>query len=240
MTPSWLASAAIVALASFSLGLAGFGNGLIAMALLPFVMAPATAVVLMTIHTVLITAGLCIHLREHVRPASIAHLLAGTIVGVPLGVWVLTAVPAGWLRRIIGLVLLAVVLIEYRGLYPRHLPERRWALGAGFVSGALGAGMATPGPPVILWAAAQTWRPEVIRANLQAFFFLNQIVILAGYWWAGLLTAEVLRLVIFLTPPAIVGVAAGAALSRRIDQRRFRQTVFGLLLVSALLLLFIQ
>jgi uncharacterized membrane protein YfcA len=232
-----MAAAGILALASFAIGLTGFGIGLISMAMLPFVMAPATAVLVVTIYTVVFTLGMLASLWRDVRPGSLLPLLAGTVIGMPAGVWLLISVPPGFLKRIIGLVLLVVVVVEWRGLYPRALPGRGWAVGAGILSGALGAGMATPGPPVILYAAAQRWEPRTIRANLQAFFFVNQVVILAGYWWAGLLTSEVARAAFTFAAPAAAGVVAGAACFRRIDERSFRRAVFALLLVSGLVLL---
>jgi hypothetical protein len=237
LTLTWLAAAGILALASFAIGLVGFGNGLISIALLPFVMAPTTALVIVTIYTVVFTLGMLASLWREVRPGSVLILLAGTALGMPVGVWLLISVSPELLKRIIGLVLLAIIVVEWRGLYPRALPGRGWALGAGVLAGALGAGMGTPGPPVILYAAAQRWEPRTIRATLQAFFFVNQLVILAGYWWAGLLTAEVARATLTFAAPAAIGVVAGVACFRRIDEGSFRRVVFALLLVSGVLLL---
>jgi uncharacterized membrane protein YfcA len=90
---------------------------------------------------------------------------------------------------------------------------------------------------VILYAAAQEWNPRTVKANLLAFFVINQAVILAGYWWADLFGADVLRLALWLALPALVGVAAGVAVFNRIDARRFRQVVFAVLFVSGVVLL---
>jgi hypothetical protein len=45
---AWVAGAGILALASFVFGLAGFGLGLVALSLLPFLMPPTTAVPLIS------------------------------------------------------------------------------------------------------------------------------------------------------------------------------------------------
>ena len=52
VTTEWVAAALVIALANFVLGLVGFGNGLVAMALLPFLMSPVTAIAVLTIYTV--------------------------------------------------------------------------------------------------------------------------------------------------------------------------------------------
>ncbi|MBI4638614.1 MAG: sulfite exporter TauE/SafE family protein [Candidatus Rokubacteria bacterium] len=237
MSLAWVAGALIIAAASFVMGLAGFGIALVALAFLPFLMEPATAVVLMTVYAIVFALAVFIPLRRDVTLPGVTDLLIGTLAGTPLGVWALATLPAGTLRRLIGLVLVGVVVLEWRGLYPARLSGRRWGLGAGLLAGVLGGAVGTPGPPVILYATTQGWGPRTMKANLQAFFVVNQAVILAGYWWAGLLTAEVGRLAAGFAVPAILGVAAGVRLFDRVDHVRFRQIVFALLGLSGLVLL---
>jgi uncharacterized protein len=230
-------AAVVIAAAFFVLGLAGFGNGLVALAFLPLVMSPVTAIVLLTVYTVLATIVIFVPLRRDFDPTGMPSLLLGSVLGTPLGVWVLATLPASTLTRLIGLVLLAVVMLEWLGVYPERLTGAGWALGAGVASGALGAAVGTPGPPVILYMASQGWSPRTIKANLQAFFLVNQTVITIGYWWAGLLTAEVWRYAALFLLPAAVGLLAGIALFARVDQVRFRRIVFLILFASGVMLL---
>jgi len=232
----WALGAAVIAGAFFVLGLAGFGNGLVALAFLPLVMSPADAIVLLTVYTVLATIVIFVPLRADFDPGGMPALLLGSVLGTPLGVWVLAALPASALTRLIGLVLLAVVALEWLGVYPARLPGRRWALGAGVAAGVLGAGVGTPGPPVVLFATSQGWSPRTIKANLQAFFLVNQVVIVIGYWWAGLLTAAVWRYAAAFLAPATLGLLVGMALFARVDHTRFRRIVFAILFASGLLL----
>ncbi len=250
----WVAGACVVAAASLVQGLAGFGIGLVALAFLPFFMSPETAIVLMTVYTVVFSTAMFVPLRgdfswgaptaPDARRApgnpwrsSIMGLLIGSVVGTPFGVWVLATLPASVLSRMIGAVLVVVVVLEWLRVYPERLHGRAWALGAGLVAGVIGAAVGTPGPPVVLYMASQGWSPRTIKANLQAFFVVNQVVILVGYWWAGLLTAEVGRFAVLFAVPAVVGLAAGIALFDRVDPVRFRKIVFALLFVSGLALL---
>lgn len=236
MSLDWVLGAVVIAGAFFVLGLAGFGNGLVALAFLPLVMSPVAAIVLLTVYTVLATIVIFVPLRADFHPAGLPALLLGSVLGTPLGVWVLAALPASTLTRLIGLVLLAVVALEWLGLYPARLPGRGWALGAGLAAGVLGAGVGTPGPPVVLYTASQGWSARTIKANLQAFFLVNQVVIMIGYWWAGLLTTEVWRYAAVFLVPATLGLLLGMALFARVDQARFRRIVFAILFASGLLL----
>ncbi len=110
-------------------------------------------------------------------------------------------------------------------------------MGAGVIAGIAGGAVGTPGPPVILYSTTQGWSPRTIKANLQAFFFVNQAVTLAGYWWAGLVTVEVWRLAGSFALPAAAGAVLGMLCFNHVDQHRFRRIVFGLLLISGLALL---
>jgi uncharacterized membrane protein YfcA len=66
VSADWVLGALIVAVASFVHGLAGFGIGLLSLAFLPLVMSPVTAVVLMTIYTVVFSLGMLVPLRREV------------------------------------------------------------------------------------------------------------------------------------------------------------------------------
>jgi uncharacterized membrane protein YfcA len=237
VSAGWLLGAAIVAVASFVHGLAGFGIGLVSLAFLPFVMSPVTAVVLMTIYTVVFSAGMLFPLRREVAWPALLLLGLGTVLGTPIGVWVLAVLPASALTRLIGITLIAIVLLEWLGFYPQRLTGRGWALGAGVVAGVAGGAVGTPGPPVILYTAAQAWSPRTVKATLQAFFLVNQTAILVGYWWAGLVTADVRRATVLFVAPAAVALVLGVALFNRVDQPSFRRIVFAVLFVSGVVLL---
>jgi uncharacterized protein len=233
---TWLAGASILALASCVFGLAGFGLGLVALALLPFLMPPTLAVPLASMYSAVFGLVLTLQLRRDLMAAPLAALLSGALVGTPVRVWGLATLPASWLRRLIGCILMGVVLIEWRDLYPRTVSGRSWGVAAGVVSGLLGGAIGTPGPPVILYAAAQGWPPLAMKATLQGFFFANQLVILVSQWWAGLLTPEMAWLALGFAPPAVLGVALGMHLFRAVDHVRLRRVVFALLFVLGLTL----
>lgn len=233
----WLAGAAIVFVASGVMGLAGFGIGLVSLALLPFVVPPATAVVLMTIYALAFASAVVVQLRRDVTPAALGPLVVGSVLGTPLGVWALAVLPPGVLSRLIGVMLIVAVVLEFRGLFPVRVSGRGWGFGAGALAGVLGGAVGTPGPPVIVYAATQPWDPRTMKANLQGFFVVNQAVIVAGYWQAGLLTAEVARLALAFALPAVGGLALGVALFARVDHARFRRIVFSLLFASGVALL---
>jgi uncharacterized membrane protein YfcA len=234
---AWLIGAVVIAAACFVQGLAGFGIGLVSLAFLPFLMSPQHAIVLITLYAAVFIVIIFIPLRRDFTLHGMLELVAGTIVATPIGIWLLAGLPSDVLKRLIGLVLLLIVALEWLGLYPERLQGRGWGFGAGVAAGILGGAIGTPGPPVILYAAAQDWSPRTVKANIQAFLMINQAVILIGYWWAGLLDREIWRLTWLFAAPAVIGLVAGMLLFNRLDRERFRRVVFAVLLVSSLVLL---
>ena len=234
---AWAAGAVIVFFASLVMGLTGFGIGIVALAFLPWLMSPVTAVVMLTVYAFAFLVALVVQLRREIEWAAIGHLLIATMAGIPLGVWGLAALPLSVLNRVLGLVLIAVVALEFWGRLPTRLTGRPWALAAGFAAGVFGGAVGTPAPPVVVYATAQGWTPRTMKANVTAFLLVNQLVTLAGYWWAGLLTREVVMLAGSYALPGVGGACAGMLLFGRIDAARFRSIVFAVLLVSGVLLL---
>jgi uncharacterized membrane protein YfcA len=237
MSPAWLMGALVIGSACFVQGLAGFGIGLVSLAFLPYLMSPAHAIVLITLYAAIFTVVIFIPLRRDFTLRGMIELTIGTVLATPAGVWILAALSADVLTRLIGLVLLLIVALEWFGLYPERLSGRGWGFGAGLAAGLLGGAIGTPGPPAILYAAAQDWSPRTVKANIQAFLIVNQTVIMIGYWWTGLLDREVWRLTWLYAAPAVAGLAAGVLLFNRLDRARFRRVVFAVLFVSGLVLL---
>ena len=237
MSAAWLLGAVVIFGAHVVFGLAGFGVGLVAMAFLPFVMTPATAVVLMTVYAMIFTIVLFVPLRRDFTPRAIGGLIVGSLVGTPVGVWILAIAPPALLNRMIGLMLIAVVVTEFAGKFPRRLEGEAWGIGAGMLSGLIGGAVGLPGPPVVVYAATQPWSARTFKANMQGFFIVNQGVIDGAYWLAGLLTAEVMRLTGAYLVPALAGTVLGMSLFDRVDLARFRRIVFALLFVCGAILL---
>ena len=133
----WLIGAVVIAAACFVQGLAGFGIGLVSLAFLPFLMSPQQAVVLITVYAAVFIVIIFIPLRRDFTLHGMIELVAGTIVATPVGVWLLAGLPTDVLTRLIGLVLLLIVALEWLGLYPERLRGRGWGVGAGLVAGML-------------------------------------------------------------------------------------------------------
>ncbi len=217
----------------------GFGDAVVGMPLLAFLVGLKTAAPLVafmgpTISVLILSRNW----RSGDRSAALRLILA-SVAGVPLGVYGLSRLPEEPLRIALGVIVLAYGLFGI--LRPSAEGDRSGggagALAIGFAAGVLGGAYNTNGPPVVIYGTLRGWRPETFRATLQAYFLPTGLAILAGHGLAGLWTQDVLRLYAFSLPAIVLGVWAGGRIHRSLAPGRFRALVFASLVVMGALLI---
>ncbi|HUV89996.1 MAG TPA: sulfite exporter TauE/SafE family protein, partial [Anaerolineae bacterium] len=183
----------VALLAAFTQSLTGFGSALVSMAVLPGLIGIRTAAPLVTLITVTIDVALLARYRQALNLRAIWRLVAALVLGVPLGILVLRRVEERFVLAILGAVIAGYAL--YALLSPRlpRLEHPAWAYGFGFIAGVLGGAYNTSGPPVVIFGNCQRWPPSEFKGNLQGFFLVNDLLVIAGHALSQNLTPLVLR-----------------------------------------------
>jgi len=115
-------------LAAFAVGLTGYGFGLIAMGILPYVVTVTDANGLVAVLGLVVTLTSLVPRIRQVRLRVLLPLLVGALAGVPLGVLVLVRLDERLLRALLG----AVILVALAGsLHGSWRAKRAIADGAG-------------------------------------------------------------------------------------------------------------
>ena len=126
--------------------------------------------------------------RADIQRREAITVTAAALLGMPIGILVLTRADDQVLTAIIGVIILALTAWLWRGL---QLPTGRTTeLTAGFASGALATSVGTNGPPLVIAFQATGMEPEPFRATLQACFFVEGAVALVLFWSQGLFVAR--------------------------------------------------
>ncbi len=219
--------------------MAGFGFGI---ALMPFMVLlyPPTEAVALTLSIAL--CGVCIQwlrVRQHADYRLAARLIAGTLLGVPLGGYILSIISPAVLKALIGsaVVVAAVLNLTRRSnpdLPPRQ-PSAALALTTGFGAGILAT---TVGQPGIAVASLMAWTrldKQVVRATLVTYFIFADLGSLATFYVKGILSQELAVTVLLLVPFYLIGLFAGDWGFRRSGQLAYRRLVLGVLSASALM-----
>ncbi len=224
---------AVVLAGGFMRGFTGFGFAMAAVPLLALVIAPARAVPFVIL--VQLMAGIWDwrEARRHAHWRSLPWLMAGALVGTPLGTLGLAAMSADWARlAIAGAVLLAVVLMA-RGFRLAAMPGRPALAGTGLAAGVLNGVAAMPGPPVIVLYLAGAVSVEVGRASLLIFFSVNNAIGAVSAGIAGLIPPGTLVLAVAALPLLLAAQWLGRRVFLRATPARYRQVALVFLGVLA-------
>ncbi len=229
---------AVLFLAAFTQSLSGFGVALVSMALLPGLLGIQTSTALVALVSVVVDLAVLLRYRESLDLRAIKPVVLASIVGVPVGVFLLRRLDERVTLSVLGAVLAGYALYALVGFRLPELTGRVWAYAAGFLGGVLGGAYNTSGPPVIIYASCRRWPPKIFKSNLQGFFLLNSIVVLISHAVGGSFTPAVWQLFRFGLPPIALGLLAGMSLDRWLNPLTFRRVVQVLLIVMGLRMVF--
>jgi uncharacterized membrane protein YfcA len=215
-----------VTLAGLVRGFTGFGTAMVYMPFAAQVLPPVWVLVTLIVIDILGPLPAVPRALRDGHPRDVMRLGAGALIGVPLGVMVLTALEPQVFRYAVSVVaaLLLVLLIggfRYNGPVGRPLIYGTGGI-AGFLGGAVGLG----GPPVILLYMARPLPVATIRANIMLFLIVSDILMLAVFLAGGLLHPSALALGAVLVLPYLVSVWIGSAIFDPARERVYRWTAY--------------
>ncbi len=224
--------AAVIVSAAVLQSISGFGFALIAVPLLAMLIGAKDAVAAASLFGMSSSIVQLAITRGSVRWPVAGRMVAGALVGMPLGLVVLLVVEERTLRVVIAVTVLVFVAVIGSGV---RLRGRGLALdvGAGFVSGVLNTSVSTNGPPLVLALQARELPPLAFRGTISATFVGSNVVAVALFAAAGRYTPDVLRSVGSGVPALLVGWLVGARLAPRFPAERFRALVLALLVATA-------
>lgn len=228
----------IIFAAIFVQAASGFGLALVSMPLLAGLLGIRTATPLVALIGVTAEVVMLARYRRAFSLRAVARLSAASLLGIPLGVYLLRRVNADWITAVLGIVIIGYAL--YALFSPRlpQLAHHAWAYGFGFTGGVLSGAYNTSGPPVIIYGACRRWAPAQFKSNLQGYFLLNSMMTLTAHSLGGSFTPVVWHSYLWALPGIALGLAAGFALDGRLNPHRFRQFILILLIILGLRLLF--
>jgi uncharacterized protein len=228
--------AAIVFAAAALQRAVGFGFALFAVPLMAFVVPTKSAVVIVFLNGAVASTWLLVRLWRQVEWVTTQRLGAGTVIGAPVGVVILSIVSATALRLFLGVVTCVAaiwIIVSSRLTTPGTSPTRPIrTFVMGVVSGVLSTSLATNGPPLVYELRRAGFQDDRFRATISAAFMVSNVIGLPLLALAGLITASDLSLAASSLVPCVVGIALGAWLSTRMDTSHFVWAVDLLLLAT--------
>ena len=225
-------------LGGLAAGAAGFAFGIVASAVWLHALSPVHATLLVVAGGLTIQIGTIWPLRRSLDLHWLWPTLLAGFIGVPIGVWLLVRTDTQVLKAALG------VFLAVYGLYALFAPRlpriggggRAADASIGFVAGVLGGLGGYSGVAPAIWAQLRGWPKETARAFYQPVIVLAHI---ATIGWIGVVALDRMGLVLFVLalPALVLGAWIGWRLYGRLDEKRFRQALAMMLLLSGAVLI---
>jgi len=238
---------AIVFLSGVMSGLSGFGFSAIGATTLLLLQPVLQVPLFQTLSTgnQLLSAG---QLRDDM-PKSVKALWAGPgpcmvggVVGVPIGIWLLSHLPATQLMMVFGTLLVSYAV--YSMFKPASFKLRGFdgpVAGAtvGFLGGVVGGFTAFPGAAVVVWTGLRGLPKARHRAIVQPYIIMSQIYSLGLVAWLhpSYLSDRFWLLLALGLPAVVPGTLSGLAIYKRMSDLNFKRVTYLLLGISGMALL---
>ena len=228
----WMAFAVLGA--AFVRGYSGFGYSAMVIAASSLVTNPLNFVAVVIVAEAAMTLQAWKGVGPEVDWRRVRWLLAGAVIGLPLGLWALTAISENAARAVISGYVLAMCLVLMAGWRLAGAVGAGGTFGVGLISGLANApGMG--GLPVAAFFAAQPMAAATFRATLVAYFPLLDIYSAPLYFWHGLVSWGTVFASLLVLPLTFLGNWLGGRHFLGTDPQDFRR--FAILLLAGLALL---
>jgi uncharacterized membrane protein YfcA len=237
---AWLAiaTAGIVLSAALVSSIVGFAFAALAGgAFALFKLEPVSAVHTILVCSFAIQLYAVWKLRAAIRWQPIAPLLAGGVLTLPFGVWLLVRIDATHYAAALGVFLVGygVYLLRRRETHGARLAP--WtAVLAGAVGGITGGIAGLPGASATIWCAMRGGDKQQQRAIYQPYILVMQMLTMLVLRWQAPFATHSLDDLAFV-PFALFGAIGGLALFQRMTHRHFSVASSALLLISGIGLL---
>lgn len=225
----------IIAASALLQGLSGFGFSILSLPLLAMFLSPKTVVPLLLIYSIVINLTVIATCWRSFSLKDIWILLAGGIIGLPLGTKLLLVLNDVWLRRGIGIFIVIFASLLLSGKRWKLKREILSQIGIGIVSGIFSGSVSMSGPPIILFLSNKGVDKDKFRASLSGYFFLLNLFTIPVYYYSGLFTREVITYSFKWSLGLIAGVVTGTLIAQKIKTEKFNQIVLILLLLTGIL-----
>lgn len=227
-----LAVIVIICIAAVLQSISGFGFSLLAMPLLSIFVDIQDAVVIATLCGIFTNA---VHLRKdfQIVERSIARRISlSALIGMPLGVVVLSVFSATHMRAIIGAVIVVLVFLMMRNFILKT-ENTNVDIVLGAFSGLLATSVSTNGPPLVFLLQSKQLDPWRLRATLAYVFTISGCASFIVLMIAGKGSIEAFQYAMLSLPAMYLGTVVGRKARLRVTQEAFKRLMYVLLLATA-------
>ena len=227
----------IITGAAVVFGTVSFGMGVVGTPPLLLLIDAKTAIVVVNTHTALISSLVLLTTWRHLDLQKSKGLIVGGLLGTPLGVLLLNVAEPSQLRIIIGGVIVVLGLLNLREIKLPFATFPGSGLVFGFTTCLAVTAISIGGVLAAVYAIAQKWPAQTVRASLAAVFVLSGITQVGLYAASGLYSGATGVMVGLTVPGVLLGFGLAGLLVGRLNEKAFRYVVVVLVIFGGSVLL---
>ena len=229
-----LAISAVAFVSGTARGFSGFGSALIFMPLASSIADPRLVAALLLIIDFVAAAPLLPNAWHKADRKATAIMVAGALIGVPIGTYLLTRLEPVTTRWIISVFVFALLLLLLSGWRYRGKDHASIAVGIGGLSGFCSGLAQTGGPPIVGYWLGRPIPSVIARANIVLFFGASDFFSAVSYAATGLITLDAIKFALVVGPVYAGGVWFGASLFGRASETVFRAICYALIAAAVI------
>ena len=229
-----IAICAVAFVSGTARGFSGFGSALIFMPLASSIADPRLVAALLLIIDFVSAAPLLPNAWKQADRKATAVMVAGALVGVPLGTYFLSRLEPVTTRWIISAFVFALLMLLISGWRYRGKDHAAISVGIGGLSGFCSGLAQTGGPPIVGYWLGRPLASKIARANILLFFGASDFFSVVSYALTGLITMDAIKFAFVVGPVYGIGVWFGASLFGRASEKVFRAICYILIAAAVL------
>jgi uncharacterized protein len=220
----------IILVASILQTSTGFGFSILATPFLLLLFEPMEAIQINLLLSLIISGALIMKIRKDIDFGILRRFVAGSVVGLPIGIMIFLLVDINSLKLGISLIILVLTIMLI--LKFRINQNKKRDLLVGGLSGVFTTSIGMPGPPLLLYFSGTDTLKEKLRGTTLAFYlFIYFVSLLFQVIFAGT-NKTVWVSSLWAVPLVLVGLYVGQRLFKRINQHAFRIFTYIILLFT--------
>jgi uncharacterized protein len=229
-----IAICAVAFVSGTARGFSGFGSALIFMPLASSIADPRLVAALLLIIDFVAAAPLLPGAWQKADRGATAVMVAGALVGVPIGTYFLSRLEPVTTRWIISAFVFALLLLLLSGWRYRGKDHAAISVGIGGLSGFCSGLAQTGGPPIVGYWLGRPIASIIARANIVLFFGASDFFSAVSYAATGLITLDAIKFAFVVGPVYAVGVWFGASLFGKASETVFRAICYALIAAAVI------
>jgi uncharacterized protein len=230
------AIAVFIGIATAVQGTMGFGFAILFAPLAVLVIEAQTAIATSILAGSVVSGAQYLEQPNRASLGSITPYVAGSIVGIPVGLSLLAAADETVLRLLVGIAVLlsALLVLARRGtVRSRRLERLPQMAGAGLAGGITFGAVSMNGPPVLLYLHWLGRESAEIRSRMFAFLAMSGAFGITLATVTGVIDRDVLLLVLAAVPAIAAGMLIGRWMRPRLSELVFIRMTLLVLCVSS-------